>query len=128
MSGATQVLKAIGLFYVGHLARDFLLPTEGYPYFILLPLYYLVLLRIVFKYGTSFRHTRLPDSDFTVCIVGAGFSGINMAIKLKELGIRFRLIEKDERLGGTWWENIYPGCACDVPSFMYRYVGTSIKF
>ena len=63
---------------------------------------------------------QLPASDFSVCIIGAGFSGINMAVKLKELGIKFRIIEKDERLGGTWWENQYPGCACDVPSHMYR--------
>ena len=63
---------------------------------------------------------QLPETDLNVAIIGAGFSGIAMAIKLKELGIKFRIIEKDKKLGGTWWQNQYPGCACDVESHMYR--------
>lgn len=63
-------------------------------------------------------------SDFTVdvLIVGAGFSGIGMGIKLLEAGIRsFLIIEKSAEIGGTWWDNHYPGCACDVPSHLYSF-------
>lgn len=57
-----------------------------------------------------------------VLIVGAGFSGICMGIKLLEAGMRdFLVIEKSEEIGGTWWDNRYPGCACDVPSHLYSF-------
>ncbi|KAL2209886.1 FAD/NAD(P)-binding domain-containing protein [Sarocladium strictum] len=57
-------------------------------------------------------------------IIGAGFSGILIAYKLrKHLGdyVEFRILEKSPELGGTWFENRYPGCACDVPSHSYQY-------
>ena len=55
-------------------------------------------------------------------IIGAGFSGIAMAIKLKEQGINnFLILEKAANLGGTWRENTYPGAECDVPSALYSY-------
>lgn len=57
-----------------------------------------------------------------VLIVGAGFAGICMAIKLKQQGKRsFVVLERAERVGGTWRDNSYPGAACDVPSFVYSY-------
>ena len=57
-----------------------------------------------------------------VLIVGAGFSGLGMAIKLLEAGMKdFLLIEKSDEIGGTWYENRYPGCACDVPSHLYSF-------
>ncbi|MBW2289772.1 MAG: NAD(P)/FAD-dependent oxidoreductase [Deltaproteobacteria bacterium] len=57
-----------------------------------------------------------------ICIVGAGMSGLLMAIKLKEAGIEsFRIFEKADTVGGTWRENTYPGLTCDVPSFFYSY-------
>jgi len=57
-----------------------------------------------------------------VLIVGAGFSGICMGIKLLEAGMKnFLIIEKSEDVGGTWYENRYPGCACDVPSHLYSF-------
>ncbi|GAB3277153.1 flavin-containing monooxygenase [Parasphingorhabdus pacifica] len=60
--------------------------------------------------------------DTSVVIVGTGFSGLGTAIKLKEAGIHdFIVLEKDEDLGGTWRDNTYPGCACDVPSLMYSF-------
>ncbi len=62
----------------------------------------------------------IPRSDFSVCIIGAGFSGLGMAIKLEQLGVNYRILEKDRALGGTWWQNQYPGCGCDVDSHMYR--------
>jgi len=55
-----------------------------------------------------------------VAIIGAGFSGLCLGIKLREAGFdAFTILEKDERLGGTWRDNTYPGAACDVPSFSY---------
>ena len=55
-------------------------------------------------------------------VIGAGFSGICMGIKLKERGEqRFRIVEKSAGIGGTWYENTYPGASCDVPSHFYSY-------
>jgi cation diffusion facilitator CzcD-associated flavoprotein CzcO len=57
-----------------------------------------------------------------VAIVGAGFGGLGMAIKLKQEGIDdFVLIERGEDVGGTWWANSYPGAQCDVPSNLYSF-------
>lgn len=57
-----------------------------------------------------------------VAIVGSGFSGLCMAIELKRAGITdFVLFERAKRLGGTWRDNTYPGCACDIPSHLYSY-------
>lgn len=55
-----------------------------------------------------------------VLIVGTGFSGIGIAIKLKEAGINsFTLLERAGEMGGTWRDNTYPGCGCDVKSHLY---------
>ena len=62
---------------------------------------------------------RVPD-DFHVIVIGAGVSGVCIGKKLAERGLRFTILEKSPRMGGTWWENTYPGCACDVPSHLYR--------
>jgi cation diffusion facilitator CzcD-associated flavoprotein CzcO len=58
-----------------------------------------------------------------VAIIGSGFAGICMAIALKGAGISdFVVLEKHpSQLGGTWRDNTYPGCACDVPSYFYSY-------
>src|SRR6266404_1347673 len=57
-----------------------------------------------------------------VLIVGAGFSGLGMAIKLLEAGTTsFLIIEKADDIGGTWYANQYPGCACDIPSHLYSF-------
>lgn len=57
-----------------------------------------------------------------VAVVGSGFGGLCMAIKLKQAGIdSFTVFEKAERLGGTWRANTYPGCECDIPSALYSY-------
>jgi cation diffusion facilitator CzcD-associated flavoprotein CzcO len=57
-----------------------------------------------------------------VLIIGAGFSGICMGIKLREAGVNsFLIIEKSADIGGTWWDNRYPGCACDIPSHLYSF-------
>jgi cation diffusion facilitator CzcD-associated flavoprotein CzcO len=57
-----------------------------------------------------------------VAIVGAGFSGIGMAIQLKKAGRHdFVMLEEAAEVGGTWRENTYPGCACDIPSHLYSF-------
>ncbi|MEM6513246.1 MAG: NAD(P)-binding protein [Pseudomonadota bacterium] len=58
-----------------------------------------------------------------VAIIGAGLGGLCMAIRLLEAGTRnFRLFEKSRGVGGTWYENRYPGAACDVPSHFYCFL------
>jgi cation diffusion facilitator CzcD-associated flavoprotein CzcO len=57
-----------------------------------------------------------------VLIIGAGFSGLGMACRLKLAGRQdFLLVEKDSGVGGTWWANRYPGAACDIPSHLYSF-------
>lgn len=60
-----------------------------------------------------------------VVIVGAGFSGLGMGIELKrlykKLKLDFLILEKFDEVGGTWYANDYPGCACDIPSVDYSY-------
>jgi cation diffusion facilitator CzcD-associated flavoprotein CzcO len=55
-----------------------------------------------------------------VAVVGAGFGGIGTAIRLKQQGYDdFVVFDRGDDVGGTWRDNSYPGCACDVPSHMY---------
>src|SRR5690242_7644323 len=64
--------------------------------------------------GTGSR----PDVD--VLVVGSGFSGLCMGARLLRAGFEsFLIIEKNDDLGGTWRDNRYPGCACDIPSHLY---------
>ncbi len=59
--------------------------------------------------------------DFSVIIIGAGISGISAAVELKRVGIRASIFEKNPDVGGTWWENRYPGCGVDTPSHVYSF-------
>ncbi len=60
--------------------------------------------------------------DVQVAIIGAGFAGLGAAIRLKLSGRdSFVVFERANDVGGTWRENTYPGCACDVPSHLYSY-------
>ncbi|MFG1781970.1 flavin-containing monooxygenase [Rhodococcus oryzae] len=62
------------------------------------------------------------EQHFEVLIVGAGISGIGAGITLRQMGITdFAILEKGDSLGGTWRDNDYPGCACDVPSGLYSF-------
>jgi 4-hydroxyacetophenone monooxygenase len=58
---------------------------------------------------------------FHVLIVGAGMAGILQALRLKEAGIPFTLVEKNDSVGGTWYENRYPGCRVDIANHFYSY-------
>ena len=54
-------------------------------------------------------------------IIGTGFSGLGMAIALQQQGVDFLILEKADDVGGTWRDNTYPGCACDIPSHLYSF-------
>jgi cation diffusion facilitator CzcD-associated flavoprotein CzcO len=57
-----------------------------------------------------------------VAIVGAGPGGLCMGIRLREAGIEdFTILEKNPGVGGTWYQNRYPGCECDIPAPLYSY-------
>ncbi|HJH20717.1 MAG TPA: NAD(P)/FAD-dependent oxidoreductase [Pseudomonas lactis] len=63
-----------------------------------------------------------PRDSIDIAIIGSGFAGLCMAIKLKEAGLTdFFVAEQAETLGGTWRDNHYPGCACDVQSHVYSF-------
>lgn len=69
-------------------------------------------------------HWRTPPTaealnGFKAVIVGAGVSGLCMAIKMQEAGIPFVIFEKNRTVGGTWLENGYPGCGVDTPNHFY---------
>ena len=65
--------------------------------------------------GSASRHV-------PIAILGAGFGGLGMAIRLKQEGVDdFIVFERDTDVGGTWWANSYPGCQCDIPSHLYSY-------
>lgn len=68
------------------------------------------------------NQAEMSQRDFEVLVVGAGISGIGAGIRLLEMGFHdFAILEKAGDLGGTWRDNSYPGCACDVPSALYSY-------
>jgi cation diffusion facilitator CzcD-associated flavoprotein CzcO len=64
----------------------------------------------------------MPSPHTRVAIVGSGFSGLGMAIRLRQQGIEdFVVLERADDLGGTWRDNTYPGCQCDIPSILYSF-------
>ncbi|GAA2533297.1 flavin-containing monooxygenase [Mycolicibacterium diernhoferi] len=64
---------------------------------------------------------RCADTGFSVIVVGAGFSGLAAAVHLKQAGIPFRVLERNDHVGGTWYEANYPGARVDVPNDLYSY-------
>jgi cation diffusion facilitator CzcD-associated flavoprotein CzcO len=73
-------------------------------------------------HGATSPQSGADGQPLGVAILGAGFGGICMAIKLLESGRRDVVVfEKASGLGGTWRDNTYPGCGCDVPSHLYSY-------
>lgn len=62
-----------------------------------------------------------PDRPLRVAIIGAGMSGLLAAHRLSQAGIAPVVFEKNGEIGGTWWENSYPGCRLDTPNFAYSY-------
>ncbi|MFG2095460.1 flavin-containing monooxygenase [Streptomyces sp. NPDC048612] len=65
--------------------------------------------------GHERRHVR-------VAVIGSGFGGLGAAVRLRRQGITdFVILERADAVGGTWRDNSYPGCACDVPSHLYSF-------
>lgn len=62
-----------------------------------------------------------PPAGFKVLVIGAGLTGMAAAIKLREAGYDYIVVEKNENVGGTWFENRYPGVGVDTPSHFYSY-------
>lgn len=57
-----------------------------------------------------------------VAVIGSGFGGLGAAVRLRREGITdFVVLERRDSVGGTWRDNSYPGCACDVPSHLYSF-------
>lgn len=61
----------------------------------------------------------VPMKRYDALVIGAGFGGMYMLIKLRQLGLRAMVIEAGKDVGGTWYWNRYPGARCDVESLEY---------
>jgi 4-hydroxyacetophenone monooxygenase len=74
----------------------------------------------------SLRWRETPDperlKDFTVTVIGAGMGGLNAALQLRAAGFPVTVIEKNDGVGGTWWENRYPGARVDTASRSYTHI------
>ena len=91
------------------------------------------------KYPVAYEQSKLPfdhPRPVKVIVAGAGISGISLAhaVETSQLqNVDLQILEKNAGLGGTWWENRYPGCACDIPSHNYlvrnstHFIGNSAK-
>jgi cyclohexanone monooxygenase len=65
--------------------------------------------------------TNQKSTQFDAVVVGAGFAGLYMLYRLRELGLKARVYETGDGVGGTWYWNRYPGARCDVESMQYSY-------
>ncbi|MGQ0620040.1 MAG: flavin-containing monooxygenase [Panacagrimonas sp.] len=63
----------------------------------------------------------MPEQEYDAVIVGAGFAGLYMLHRLRGMGLRARVYEAGDGVGGTWFWNRYPGAACDIESLEYSY-------
>ncbi len=63
-----------------------------------------------------------PGGEVDLAIIGSGFGGLGAAVMAQRLGIdSFVILERSVSVGGTWRDNTYPGCACDIPSHLYSF-------
>ncbi|MGV9713240.1 flavin-containing monooxygenase [Gordonia sp. NPDC003424] len=69
--------------------------------------------------------TQDPDAveHLSAIVIGAGVAGMMMSVRLTELGIEHTVLEKNDEVGGSWWENRYPGAGVDTPSYLYSISG-----
>jgi 4-hydroxyacetophenone monooxygenase len=70
--------------------------------------------------GTDADHPAPPEG-FRAVIIGAGASGLCAAVKLQEAGVAYTILERNDDIGGTWFENRYPGAGVDTPSHLYSF-------
>src|SRR5882672_12592031 len=69
------------------------------------------------------ERTRAGDGErLDAIIVGAGFSGLYMLHRLRQMGLKVKVLEAGGGVGGTWYWNRYPGARCDSESFIYGYM------
>jgi len=77
-------------------------------------------------WARSFQWPTPPEPErlqgFPVVVIGAGMGGLNAAVHLKRAGITFTVLEKNLAVGGTWYENRYPGARVDTPSRTYSHI------
>ena len=79
----------------------------------------LVILSVYFVFQ---RKSKVAEDNLEVLIIGAGVSGINIAKRLNDIGVsNYTVLEQGGGLGGTWFWNKYPGCACDIPAVLYSF-------
>ncbi len=72
--------------------------------------------------STQSDGTQSDGTQSDIVIIGTGFSGLGMGIRLRQAGYTdFVILEQSDDIGGTWHENHYPGCACDVQSALYSF-------
>jgi 4-hydroxyacetophenone monooxygenase len=74
--------------------------------------------------GVKWSGGKAPEAakDFRVAVIGTGISGLNTAVQLKRAGIPFVVFEKNPEVGGSWYENRYPGARVDTPSRGYTHL------
>lgn len=69
-----------------------------------------------------FKQSSNSNKNIRIAIIGTGFGGLGLAIRLKQAGFdQFTIFEKASDVGGVWRDNTYPGAACDVPSHLYSF-------
>ena len=77
-------------------------------------------------FGEDRRRVRIEKNsvpaDYRVMVIGAGMSGILAAIRLQDEGIDYIIVDKNPEIGGTWYENTYPGCQVDSDNHLYNYI------
>lgn len=71
--------------------------------------------------STTPQAASAPPVHTRALIIGTGFSGLGMGMALQCQGVDFVILEKADDVGGTWRDNSYPGCACDIPSHLYSF-------
>ena len=77
-------------------------------------------------FGEDRRRVQIPSATipagYRVLIIGSGMSGVLAAIRLQQAGIDYLLVDKNPEIGGTWYENTYPGCQVDSANHLYNYI------
>jgi cation diffusion facilitator CzcD-associated flavoprotein CzcO len=77
---------------------------------------------VIWPKSSSLYEKGTISNPYHVLISGSGLSGLGLAIRLKQEGLQdFIILEREPEIGGTWYANSYPNCACDIPSNLYSF-------